>query len=214
MNFVIHNLFKRLLGKLNFLKIMYGIFLDIEATGLDPSIHKVLEIAFKVIDLKSGNEMAAYDAIIKIGVEDWDLRDLESMKINEFTWEKSQEGKDISVVRNEIIAIFNQLKISRENTFYICQNPAFDRNFFSKIVSLNTQEQYKWPYHWLDFASMYWVLRVKAAHEKQEPMPTALNVSKNAIAKAYQIPEETHPHLAINGVNHLILCYKTVVGFE
>ena len=41
-----------------------------------------------------------------------------------------------------------------------------------------------------------------------------MNLSKNAIAQRFQLPIEETPHSALNGVNHLLLCYRTVVGFE
>ena len=41
-----------------------------------------------------------------------------------------------------------------------------------------------------------------------------MNLSKNSIAQQFQLPIEEMPHSALNGVNHLLLCYRTVVGFE
>lgn len=193
-------------------EIMLAIFLDIETTGLDSFHHKVLEIAFKVIDMSSGKELFAYQSIVKQPLEVWERRDPASIEINGFTWDKSQLGKEEGVVGKEIVQIFNDLKIERGKAFYICQNPAFDRGFFSQLVPVYTQERMHWPYHWLDFASMYWALLVKQFSQNNIPIPTEMNLSKNSIAKQHNLSIEAIPHSAMNGVNHLLLCYRTVVG--
>jgi oligoribonuclease len=192
---------------------MLAIFLDIEATGLDSFHHRVLEIAFKIVDIHSGEEKLTYQSIVKQPLEVWEKRDLTSIQINGFTWEKVLRGQEEKIIEQEIVEIFTDIKIERGKAVYICQNPAFDRGFFSQIVDVYTQEQHHWPYHWLDFASMYWVLQVKQFTQKHEPFPFEINLSKNAIAQHYQLPIETSPHCALNGVNHLILCYRKVVGF-
>lgn len=191
---------------------MQAIFLDIETTGLDPFRHRVLEIAFKIIDPQSGEEKLTYQSIVKQPLDIWERKDPSSLLINGFTLEKMLQGQEEAVVCKEIVEIFNGIKIERGKAFYVCQNPSFDRSFFSQIVDVYTQEKYHWPYHWLDFASMYWALKVQ--QYKQSQFPSELNLSKNSIAQEYQLPIEAVPHSALNGVNHLIECYKTVVGFK
>lgn len=193
---------------------MYGIFLDIETTGLNFEIHKAIEIGFKIVDLSTGLIMAGYESVVQQPPEVWDKKDNESIKINGFTWEKLLTGKFPSRVREEIIEIFTEFSVSRKNFFYLCQNPSFDRTFFAQIVDVETQEKKRWPYHWLDLASMYWVLQVKHFQNNQLPLPVDINLSKNSIAKHYGLPSETFPHGALNGVNHLMLCYEKVVGFS
>lgn len=188
---------------------MLAIFLDMEATGLDFIQHRAIDIALKVVDLSSGVEKGVYQSVIRQPEEIWERRDPASMEINGYTWETVEQGKSPEAVKDDIIALFGSLKIAKGNAFYICQNPAFDRGFFSHIIDLYTQEKMGWPYHWLDLASMYWAL---VAHN-QKPIPESLNLSKNEIANAYHLPPEATPHKALNGVDHLILCYKAVVGF-
>ncbi len=192
---------------------MQAIFLDSETTGLDPFSHRILEIAFKIVDISSGHEKLTYQSIVKQPLSVWESRDPASVEINGFTWEKVQLGKAEEQISQEIIQIFNDLKVERGKTVYICQNPAFDRNFFSQLVNVYTQEHYQWPYHWLDFASMYWALQMKECQERHRPFAKEINLSKNAIAQHYQLPIEAYPHCALNGVNHLLLCYRKVVGF-
>lgn len=193
---------------------MQAIFLDTETTGLDPINHKLLEIAFKIIDIPSGYEKLTYQAIVKQPIEVWDKRDPSSTQVNGFTWDKVLLGKEEAIVRQEIIQIFTDLQITRKSTVYICQNPAFDRNFFSQLIDISIQEKLGWPYHWLDFASMYWALQVKGYREIHQPFPQEMSLSKNMIAQHYGLPIETLPHSALNGVDHLLACYRAVIGFD
>ncbi len=192
---------------------MLAIFLDIETTGLDFFAHRAIDFAFKIIDISTGKEMYCFQTVVKQPVEVWESRDLQSIKINGFDWEKIQTGITEAELKNQIISIFSKLHISRERAFYICQNPAFDRGFFSQIVNIYTQETLHWPYRWLDFASMFWALQVKNAKQQRLSLPIEINLSKNAIAEHYHLPLESMPHSALNGVNHLILCYQTAIGF-
>jgi oligoribonuclease len=191
---------------------MLAVFLDLETSGLDPERHRILELAFKIVDVHTGDVLCTYNKGIRQPSDVWDRRDLASVEFNGFTWEKNILGQDEESISLEIIQIFTDLKIQRGKAVFICQNPSFDRAFFSRLIDVYLQESYHWPYHWLDFASMYWALLMnKSGHD--HPFPREINLSKNAIASHYGLPEETEPHCAINGVNHLILCYGTVIGF-
>lgn len=194
-------------------KLMIAIFLDIETTGLDFKVHQPIDVAFKVVDSSTGNIRASYQSIIKITEESWSLRDLHSMEINGYTWEEICQGNEDKIVAEEIIQILQDQKIERGKSVFICQNPAFDKCFFSKLIHVYQQEKMNWPYHWLDFASMYWAKQVEGFKAAHRPFPSEMTLSKNNIALQYQLPEEVMPHKAMNGVDHLILCYKTVIGF-
>lgn len=190
---------------------MLSIFLDLETTGLDPTKHHVIEIAFKIIDVPTDEEKYRYHTVVKQSPEVWEKRDPHSVEINGFSWDDLIKGKEIEEIRKEIIQIFTNLGVQRGKAVYICQNPAFDRGFFGQIISVYTQQEMNWPYHWLDLASMYWALLVQENQQKGMPFPTELNLSKNTIALRYGIPPEVDPHRAMNGVEHLYLCYQTVV---
>lgn len=192
---------------------MLAIFLDQETTGLDAKKHKVIDIAFKIIDVATGEEKCTYQSHICIPFSEWEARDPQSIEINGFTWDKILKGKSPDKVGEEIQALFKQYGIVRGRAFFVCQNPSFDRAFFAQLVDVYVQENYQWPYHWLDFASMYWALLVQKNRKEGLPIPHELSLSKNSIADRFHLPPETHPHCAINGVNHLLLCYRTVVGF-
>lgn len=195
---------------------MQAIFLDIETTGLDPNKHRAIDVAFQVIDLTTGKRKGVYQSIVKQPQEVWDRCDPISLGINGFTWEQVCTGKDPATISHEIIQLLTHLKIERGQSVFICQNPAFDRGFFTQLVDVYTQEKLNWPYHWLDFASMYWALLTKKNKSIQSPFPDRLNLSKNEIAKTFALPEEKQPHRAMQGVEHLMMCYQAVldVNFE
>lgn len=189
---------------------MLGIFLDIETTGLNFFKHCPIDIAFKVMDLSTGQVLGSYSSLISMSKEMWDRKDLNSIEVNGFTWEEVCRGKDRETVGKEIIALLSSLQIQRLNSVFICQNPSFDRGFFNQLIDVYVQELLNWPYHWLDLASMYLAARVKECSQNHTPIPDRLSFSKNEIAKYYHLPLEADPHRSMAGVDHLILCYQAV----
>lgn len=187
---------------------MLGIFLDTETNGLNPHKHCILELAYKIIDIETGEIKAAYEAIIAQSRINWERADPSSLEVNNFRFEEISQGLPIEKVSGAVITDFAQNNVRRGNAVFICQNPSFDRAFFSQIIDPDMQEALNWPYHWLDLASMYW-----AMHIQQGSTPWENGVSKDKISAAYELPPEEKPHRAMNGVNHLILCYEAVVGF-
>jgi len=190
-----------------------GIFLDTETNGLNPKIHKVFELAFKIVDLNSGELKQDYQTIISHPIESWEKSDQESLRINGFSWDEVSQGKPVSDCSQEIITCFAKWGIQRKKGVFICQNPSFDRVFFSQLINSDIQESLNWPYHWLDLASMYWALLLDKAKKSEGRLPWEVGLSKDSIAAYYKLPNEKRPHRAMNGVNHLLLCYEAVVGF-
>ncbi len=192
---------------------MLGIFLDTETNGLNPYVHRTLEIAFKILDLHAGDVKGSYQTVVFQEIHAWEKSDLESLKVNHFTWEKVSKGKPEKTVSEEIVALFSALEIKRNRAVFICQNPSFDRAFFSQMIPTEIQETLRWPYHWLDLASMYWTRCMSTAQKEKTPFPWEIGFSKDKIAASFSLPLEERPHRAMNGVDHLILCYEAVVGF-
>lgn len=190
---------------------MYLIFLDTETTGLNPEKHRIIDLAFRVFDSMTGKEVIRYDTIVNQPDWVWGEADPASLEFNGYTWEKILEGKTEKSVAAEIVNDFHRLNLAERGGVFICQNPAFDRSFFLQIVDAEMQEHYGWPYHWLDLASMYWSARVL-----QDPECAKIfvenSLSKDEIAKFYNLPPESTPHKAINGVNHLVSCYEAIFG--
>ncbi len=193
--------------------LMLGIFLDTETSGLNPLRHKLLEIAFKIVNVHSGEVKAEFQSVISQSVEEWRKSDQDSLKVNGFTWEEVQKGKPAKEVGLTIQNLLNQHHVERGLAVFICQNPSFDRAFFSQLVDPDLQEALHWPYHWLDLASMYWAKSIEKAKCSPEKSPWATGFSKDKIAAASSLPGEGKPHRAMQGVEHLLLCYRTVVGF-
>lgn len=193
---------------------MLGIFLDTETNGLNPFKHQVTEIAFKILDMETGALIESYESIVFQNADTWKNSDPESLQVNGFTLELVSSGKAKTLVSQEIQDCFAKVNITRGSSVFICQNPSFDRAFFSHFIDADLQEKKLWPYHWLDLASMYWSFSMlKKKQEQAEPYPWITGLSKDKIAKACNLPPENKPHRAMNGVNHLILCYEAVVGF-
>jgi oligoribonuclease len=189
---------------------MLAIFLDIETTGLDPCLHSPIDLAFKVLDLETGEILGTYQSLVKQPREVWEKSDPVSMEINGYQWEQIQTGKESLQIKGEVIGLLKGIGVERGKAVFICQNPAFDRSFFTKIIPVYTQEELQWPYHWLDLASMYWSSFLERLRQAGQPIPSEFSLSKNAIAKQYDIPPEQKPHKALNGVEHLIECYRAV----
>ena len=190
-----------------------GVFLDTETNGLNSQIHKIVELAFKIVDLASGKPIEEYQALVAPSIEAWEKSDQESLRINGFTWDEVCKGKTARHTSQAIIDVFTRCGVRRKKAVFICQNPSFDRVFFSQLIDPDTQELLSWPYHWLDLASMYWALSMNRAKEKSGPFPWETGFSKDLIASQYKLPGEEKPHRAMNGVRHLLLCYEAVVGF-
>jgi len=192
---------------------MLGIFLDQETTGLDCFKHKLLEIAIKVVDLSSGSVLATFESVISQDEAIWKASDPGALQVNGFSQDLLQLGRAEKVVGDEIISLFIKLGIVRGKAVFVCQNPSFDRAFFSHLVDCYTQEKMLWPYHWLDLASMYWALEIKKTAAAEQSLPDEIWLSKDNIAESLNLPKESKPHRAMQGVDHLLLCYKNVVGF-
>lgn len=189
---------------------MNVIFLDIETTGLDPLVHRPIDVAFKILDANSHELKSSFQCFVKWPKEEWDKCDPISMEINGYTWEEINTGLDAEEAGHLIKEEFSRIPIVRGQAVFICQNPSFDRAFFSQLIPVYTQEKLNWPYHWLDFASMYWAKQVQKSIDQKKPLPS-LSLSKNTIAQLSGLPIERSPHRAINGVDHLIQCYLTVL---
>ncbi len=190
---------------------MQLIFLDTETTGLNPEKHRTIEIAFQISDPFAARTLAAYEAVISQPREIWDEADPQSLLVNGMDWEKNLQGKSEQVVAAEITSYFQKANILRRGAVFVCQNPSFDRTFFSQIIHPDLQEEYHWPYHWLDLASMYWIRR--AREEREFAIKVAEEgLSKDQISAYFGLPAEEQPHRAMNGVRHLMACYRAVLN--
>lgn len=190
-------------------KRLIGIFLDTEANGLNYKKHEPVEIAIELINLETGKRIDSYNSLIHISSSAFEKSDPNSLAFTGITYEELKKGKDILTVKKELLNFFLAHHLERKKALFICQNPSFDRIFFSKIIDPDLQEEKNFPYNWLDLASMQWSRLLREGN-----VATDIQLSKDLIAKHYGIPPEQKPHRAKNGVRHLIECYKIVVGFN
>jgi oligoribonuclease len=190
-----------------------GIFLDSETNGLNFHKHRIVEVAFKIVDILSGEVKDSFQSFVRVTPEEWKRSDPDSLKVNGFTFEEASQGESPAAVGAKIEKTFAKNAIKRGSSVFICQNPSFDRVFFSQLVDPDLQEKLHWPYHWLDLASMYWTQTMKQGASGTGNYPWETGFSKDKIAIAHSLPREDNPHRAMNGVNHLLLCYKAVIGF-
>lgn len=192
---------------------MLGVFLDTETNGLNFYKHRVLEIAYKIIDLYTGKEVSSFETVLYQSIETWDMSDIQSLGVTGFSYDEIKHGKEETTVKKLILEDFHRCNIRRGKAVFICQNPSFDRVFFAQLVDPETQEAQLLPYHWLDLASMYWAPQMNRAKKDDAPYPWESGFSKDLIASIYKLLPEQTPHRAMNGVIHLISCYEAMVGF-
>lgn len=189
--------------------MMIGVFLDTETNGLNPQVHRILEICYRLIDLENGKNLFSFHAICKQPKQVFQKSSSSSLQVNGFTFEQLENGFEEKEIKKLIISSFEKHHIVRKKAVFICQNPSFDRSFFSTIIDVETQEKMQLPYHWLDLASMYWAISL----QQKTIYPWKTGISKDNIATALGIPKEPSPHRAQNGVDHLIQCYHALVGY-
>lgn len=185
-------------------KDQYLIMIDTETTGLDPMINVPLDITLIAYNVTKGEILFTYQTIISCSESEFKLSDPEALKVNGLTWEYIKTGLSRDKVRENILKLFNDHKISYANAKFFCQNPSFDKPFFSLIIDVKTQTQHQFPYYWLDLASMYWFYNV--SHGKIPGSITLKSIAENLGLK----PEST-PHISMGGVKSLMECYLKLV---
>lgn len=188
---------------------MRGIFLDIETDGLDPDMHQALEVGVSIYDLHTMTCICEYSSFVRCSERHWTFgSDPRALEVNGITFDDVKDAKEASEICCDLAELFLSHEIDKTNSVFICQNPSFDRGFFPQIMPIETQHELELPYHWLDLASMFWSRIVDT--NRDHVMKSSIPFSKDAIAEYLGIPKEEKPHRAINGVHHLIACYRAL----
>src|SRR5690242_20614290 len=143
--------------------------------------------------MRTGKELDRYESVIFQPQDVWQLSDPASLKVNGISLEEVSQGKEAGVVSMEITNLFQRNNIRRGSAVFICQNPSFDRIFFSQLIDPDVQESLKWPYYWLDLASMYWAESMRVGKQNPHKLPWETGFSKDKIAAVYQLPSEVNP---------------------
>lgn len=196
---------------------MKAVFVDIETTGLDFDVHVAIDIAVIVVDLSTIDEKHTYTACITCDAKDWLFADPKALQVNGYSQDTFPSySKPSWQVGKEIEEFLVQHEIVRGRSFFICQNPSFDRPFFLQLMSQDRMNELHMPYHWLDLASMYWIkfygsfYPIPSLDSPYKDLNYEISLSKDSIAYAFGIPPEPKPHKALMGAEHLIRCYEAV----
>ena len=165
------------------------IILDVESTGVDEVKHSILSVGAIDFDNPSNRfyeECRAFD-----GAHIMD----EALVVNGFT--KEQVLDKAKQTDEELIKHFIEwAKGVKEHTF-AGQNPSFDRDFLHRAAD---RYHLEWPfaYRTIDQHSVCYTHMIKAGIT-----PPVINnrtdLNSDKIMKYVGIPEEIHPHNALNG---------------
>ena len=165
------------------------IIVDVEASGLDAQKNSILSVG--AIDFEHP-EIQFYSEC-----REWDGAHImdEALAVNGFIKEditdKTKEGEDVLV-----IAFLNWAKDREEHTIG-GQNPSFDRDFLHAAVA---RAKINWPlaHRTIDLHSVCYTHMV--FHKIVPPVAQRRSdLDSDVIMKYVGIPEEPHPHNALNG---------------
>jgi DNA polymerase-3 subunit epsilon/oligoribonuclease len=199
------------------------VFLDIETTGLNPDIHDPIEIAVCVVDTERCKDVVSaqcniifsqnvltcptYNECIKLSANQWESADVEALNVNGFNSNCVWNGSLIEDVQESLLKFLNYNNVRKDHAVFVCQNPAFDRMFFHKIIPLDVYLNEDMPSHWLDLCSVFLgsIIDNRFYHGNEFRI-----FSKDEIANEIGLAREESPHKALNGVKHLIDCYLLI----
>ena len=192
---------------------MKGIFIDIETNGLDSDIHSPLELCISIYDLHTMMCITEYSSLIQCSPKCYLYEsDPKALLVNGITLDEVKDAKTSYDVCEDLEECFLCYEIDKTNSVFICQNPSFDRSFFNQIMPLEVQHDLELPYHWLDLASMYWARTIDVTNPVNgHNLEGIVSLSKDNIARNLGLPMESKPHRAVNGVHHLIECYRALM---
>ncbi|MEI6420140.1 MAG: exonuclease domain-containing protein [bacterium] len=165
------------------------IVVDVEATGTDPYKHGILSVG--AVDLVHPEQQFYSECRLREGAHVME----EALKVNGFTMEDisnpTKEGEDI------LIQAFLNWAQNREEHTMAGQNPSFDRDFLRLATE---RSKIKWPlaHRTIDVHSVcYTHMKLRGIEPPVLNKRTDLNSTK--IQEYVGIPEEPHPHNALNG---------------
>ena len=165
------------------------VFLDLETTGLNPSIHEVIEIGAIMVEGISLQPLSTFN--MKVKPEHIETASDRALQINGYNKEAWQDAKSLQ----EVVEQFHQWVGSESNAVIVAQNVCFDYQFLK--AAFDTYElPFPFDYHKLDVASMAWIT-----------LPNAESLSLSKIAKSIGLEEEPAIHRALYGAK---LAYHVV----
>jgi DNA polymerase-3 subunit epsilon/oligoribonuclease len=84
-----------------------------------------LEIAFKIVNLKTGEMKEAYQTVILQPENIWKSSDPSSLKVNGFTYEKLLKGKRADIAATEITEYFTKKRYPKRRSCVYLPKPFF-----------------------------------------------------------------------------------------
>ena len=155
-------------------------FLDIETSGLNPSIHEVLEVAYVRVDLDDANSDSETHFSLPIDVM---AADQKALQINKY-YERADE---LFQIRTTPMRAAAKLLVELEGYMIVGANPTFDITFLRSLLDRYALgEPPTWHYRCID-------LNTLAAGWVGNPLP----ISTQEIAEQWDVPLSKEQHTAL-----------------
>jgi len=168
---------------------------DLEMTGLDPSVHEIIEIGLVVVDQKACRVLDTLD--VKVKPEHPETVEKAAIAVNGYN---ADDWKDAVALKDAMEFYSAKTK----DAIFCAHNVTFDWVFMSEAFK-RTGVKNQMDYHKIDLLSLAW------AKLKDSELRT---LRLNGIAKFLGIAEEPNPHRAINGAMTAYEVYKQLFAAE
>jgi len=166
---------------------------DTETTGLNPSKHEIIEVAFisYIVD-GEGNEYVLNKLEQKIKPEAIHLASEKALEINGYSKEKWKDAVEFSAVLPKLEKVF------AESDFLIGQNLIFDMRFLAKMCERSGIDEIKFP-PYVDTKALADVLKEKGVLKRTR---------MDYLCEHYNVTWEGRAHTALAD------CERTIKVFE
>lgn len=165
------------------------IVIDVEASGIDAYKHSIVSVGG--VDFDTPGKQFYEECRIWDGAHIMD----EALAVNGFTQEQIIDAN--KQTPDELIKKFITWALSCGEHTFAGQNPSFDRDFL-RVTAERAGINWPFAYRTLDLHSITFADMVKRGI-----VPPVINnrtdLNSDKIMKYLGIPEETHPHNALNG---------------
>jgi DNA polymerase III epsilon subunit-like protein len=168
---------------------------DIEATGLDPKSHEIIEIGLLVIDQQSFQVIDTLN--VKIKPERIETASQESLAVNGYKESDWQEA----ITLNEAMRLYSD---KTKEAVFCAHNITFDWSFINEAFC-QTSVANQMDYHRLDLLTMAWTTLANEG---------VRFFNLNKLASYLSISEEPAPHRAINGARTAYEVFKKLVAMN
>jgi DNA polymerase III epsilon subunit-like protein len=172
------------------MKVRKMLWLDVETTGLDETVHEIIEIGAVLTDLQ-GN--ALRQVCIKVRPENIALANPEALRVNGYSpeaWVGAHSKREAAQL----------LRGAAADAILAGWNVGFDARFAKAMVCGQGLEP-TWDYHSIDVFALAWPLLLR--NEAGLKMELACDL--------LGVPKEPRPHRAINGARTALALYHELM---